>query len=50
MPNATKYHGLCLSPVKKVSVLAFLEVMKDIAMRIAKYATRTIMIRLELIN
>ena len=30
IPNATKYQGLCLSPVKKVSLVAFLDVTIEI--------------------
>lgn len=36
IPKATKYQGLCLSPVKKVSVLALREVTKEININTTK--------------
>jgi hypothetical protein len=36
IPKATKYQGLCLSPVKNVFVSAFREVSNEIPIRIRK--------------
>jgi hypothetical protein len=36
IPNATKYQGLCRSPVKKVSELALREVRYEINIKIPK--------------
>ena len=47
IPKATKYQGLCLSPVKKVSESAFREVKIDIKISIAKYAINTVIIKVE---
>jgi hypothetical protein len=37
IPKATKYHGLFLSPEKKLCVVAFFDVEYDIQYKIPKY-------------
>ena len=49
IPNATKYQGLCLFPVKKVSESVFLDVRYAIKIKTKKYDIKTVATNEELI-
>jgi hypothetical protein len=50
IPNATKYHGELLSPVKKDLSVPFLEVKKEIEISTAKYPSTIVSARVPVIS